>query len=213
MIISVLLIYSLLLISVETKTFEIGVMRLMGLTKAGFVGMILTQACMFVFPAVILGFAVTPPIIYGVFNSLFKKTLDYQPSIWPAEWAIVRGIAIGIFIPLLSSIIPIRRTLSSNLTDALNVNRGQLRGIKVSFIDFTSKNVLPYLLFGAVACIYGFAVYYGLPISILKLNIGLLLRVFFLILMGLLTGLTILTSNIQGFLQIVLMNLLLFWEK
>ena len=31
-VVSVLLIYSLLLISVETKTFEIGVMRLMGLS-------------------------------------------------------------------------------------------------------------------------------------------------------------------------------------
>ena len=155
---------------------------------------------MFVFPAVILGFAVAPPIIYAIFKSFFKQSLDYMPSIWPATWAIVRGLAIGICIPLLSSIIPIRRTLSGNLTDALNVNRGQLRGIKVSFIDFTSKDVLPYLLFGTVAVVYGFAVYYGLPISILKLNIGLLLRIFFLILMGLLAGLTILTSNIQGFL-------------
>lgn len=41
-VVAVLLIYSLLLISVETKTFEIGVMRLVGLTKLGFVSMILT---------------------------------------------------------------------------------------------------------------------------------------------------------------------------
>ena len=41
-VVACLLIYSLLLISVETKTFEIGVMRLVGLTKLGFTGMILT---------------------------------------------------------------------------------------------------------------------------------------------------------------------------
>jgi len=41
-VVSCLLIYSLLLISVETKTFEIGVMRLTGLTKCGFIGMIMT---------------------------------------------------------------------------------------------------------------------------------------------------------------------------
>ena len=41
-VVSVLLIYSLLMISVETKTFEIGVMRLVGLSKLGFMGMILT---------------------------------------------------------------------------------------------------------------------------------------------------------------------------
>ena len=41
-VVAILLIYSLLLISVETKAFEFGVMRLVGLTKMGFVGMILT---------------------------------------------------------------------------------------------------------------------------------------------------------------------------
>jgi hypothetical protein len=40
-IISSLLIYSLLMISIETKTFDNGVMRLTGLSKNGFVGMIL----------------------------------------------------------------------------------------------------------------------------------------------------------------------------
>ena len=41
-VVAVLLIYSLLMISVETKTHEIGIMRLVGLSKGGFVGMILS---------------------------------------------------------------------------------------------------------------------------------------------------------------------------
>ena len=36
------LVFSLLLTSVESKTFEYGVMRLVGLTKTGMVGMIFT---------------------------------------------------------------------------------------------------------------------------------------------------------------------------
>jgi len=40
-VISVLLIYSLLMISIETKTFENGVLRLVGLSKANCVQMIL----------------------------------------------------------------------------------------------------------------------------------------------------------------------------
>lgn len=39
--ISVLLIYSLLMISVETKTFENGVLRMIGLSKANCISMIL----------------------------------------------------------------------------------------------------------------------------------------------------------------------------
>jgi len=41
-VVACLLIYSLLLISVETKTFETGVMRLIGLNKGGYIGLILT---------------------------------------------------------------------------------------------------------------------------------------------------------------------------
>jgi len=40
-ILSILLIYSLLLISVESKTFEYGVMRMIGLSKTGIINMIL----------------------------------------------------------------------------------------------------------------------------------------------------------------------------
>ena len=62
-VVSVLLIYSLLLISVETKTFEIGVMRLMGLSKFGFVGLILTESMCFVFPSIVAGFITSMPIL------------------------------------------------------------------------------------------------------------------------------------------------------
>ena len=41
-IVACLLVFSLLLISVEKKSFEFGVMRLVGLTKLGFVGMVFT---------------------------------------------------------------------------------------------------------------------------------------------------------------------------
>ena len=70
-VVAVLLIYSLLLISVETKTFEFGVMRLVGLTKRGFVGMILTQAGLFVLPAVLFGFILAFPAIYCMYKTLF----------------------------------------------------------------------------------------------------------------------------------------------
>lgn len=76
-IVSCLLIYSLLLISVETKGFEIAVMRLVGLTKVGFIGMILTQAFMFIIPSVILGFVLALPSIYFLYQVLFDEDLGF----------------------------------------------------------------------------------------------------------------------------------------
>ena len=64
------LVFSLLLTSVESKTFEFGVMRLVGLTKTGMVGMILTQAGMFVMPSIILAFGVSFPIMYFIYSQM-----------------------------------------------------------------------------------------------------------------------------------------------
>jgi ABC-type antimicrobial peptide transport system permease subunit len=86
-VVACLLIYSLLLISVETKTFEIGVMRLVGLSKFGFVGMIMTQSAMFVLPSVIMGFLIALPCIFLVYSMLFTEDLGFKPSILPSPYA------------------------------------------------------------------------------------------------------------------------------
>ena len=75
-IISVLLIYSLLMITTETKTFDTGVMRLLGLTSKGFVAMILTQGIMFVLPSIISAYISAYPILYLLFMKVFKNDLS-----------------------------------------------------------------------------------------------------------------------------------------
>lgn len=62
-VLSILLIYSLLLISVESKTFEFGVMRMIGLSKTGIVSMILIQSVMFVLPSLAAGFLLSVPTL------------------------------------------------------------------------------------------------------------------------------------------------------
>ena len=65
-VLSVLLIYSLLLISVESKTFEFGVMRMIGLSKSGIVTMILIQSILFVLPSLAFGFLLAIPTLSGL---------------------------------------------------------------------------------------------------------------------------------------------------
>ena len=212
-VVSCLLIYSLLLISVETKTFEIGVMRLIGLNKLGFVGMIVTQAAMFVLPSVILGFALSIPSIYLIYSSLFTDELGYMPSILPDLYASTMALIIGIFIPLLSSIIPIKRALSKNLNDALNVQRSKNSGLVISLVDNERKNVVPHVIFGTIAVLFGTSIYYFLPLSLMKQNTGMILSIFFMILFGMILGLTLFASNLQGILEVVFVHLFFFWEK
>jgi ABC-type antimicrobial peptide transport system permease subunit len=66
--ISTLLIYSLLMITTETKRYENGLMALLGLSKNGYAAIILLQAFLFVLPAILMGFACCIPAFYFIYS-------------------------------------------------------------------------------------------------------------------------------------------------
>ena len=66
---------------------------------------------------------------------------------------------------------------------------------------------------GTIAVIFGISVYYLLPLSILHFNLGLMLSIFFSILLAMLIGLTLLATNLQGLLEVIFVYLFFFWEK
>ena len=74
-------------------------------------------------------------------------------------------------------------------------------------------NIIPYIMFGMISVVFGLSIYLLLPKSLLTNNYTLILNVFFAILMGMLLGITLLVSNLQAFLETVLIYIFLFWEK
>ena len=131
--ISVLLIYSLLMITIETKTFDIGVMRMVGLSSKGFVAMISIQSVMFVIPSLICALACVIPSLWLIYDEIESTHLEWSTQLLPSLNATLQGLAVGILIPALSAIIPIKRALSKSLTDSLNVQRSQTQGIVYSY--------------------------------------------------------------------------------
>lgn len=69
---SILLFYSLLMISVETKTFEFGVMRMVGLSKTGIINVIILQSFMYVVPAMLVGFVCSVPALILIYTIIFN---------------------------------------------------------------------------------------------------------------------------------------------
>jgi len=124
-ILSVLLIYSLLMLSVETKTFEFGVMRMVGLSKGGLVAMIVLQAFMFVLPSVVLGFVLSVPSLGSMYGKLFTEDMGVDTTPWPSDFAVLQACIVGIVIPLVSSILPIRAAMNKNLNDSLDLQRSK----------------------------------------------------------------------------------------
>ena len=110
-VVSILLIYSLLMISVETKTFENGVLRLLGLDKYDCISMILIQGFFYVIPAIIMGYLGAIPALYGIFGAMFKAQPEVDVAPVPSVGATIRATLLGLTIPMVSSVIPIYRAL------------------------------------------------------------------------------------------------------
>lgn len=134
-IIAILLIYSLLMISVETKTFEMGVIRMVGLSKLGITSMVFLQGTFFVAPAIFLGFILCSPVLRLIYGYLFTADLGLSTQVAPDGMAVLQALAIGILIPILSSIIPIQSILSKNLNDALDYQRSKTQAVYVEVLD------------------------------------------------------------------------------
>ncbi len=83
-IIAILLIYSLLMISIESKSFEIGVMRMVGLSKGGIIMMIVVQATVFVLPAIVLGMILSVPSLKGLYSYMFSDDVNLKKDFLPS---------------------------------------------------------------------------------------------------------------------------------
>jgi ABC-type antimicrobial peptide transport system permease subunit len=76
-IIAVLLVFSLLTNSVEMKQFENGIRRLVGLSKHGYVTMILVQAFMFVLPSIVLAYFSSYLVLLVGYKYLLNFDMQY----------------------------------------------------------------------------------------------------------------------------------------
>ena len=139
-------------------------------------------------PAIILGFIISFPMIYLVFTQLMSD-LGYIPSVTPSWQAVLIALFVGLFIPLVSSIVPIKRSLSKNLTETLDTSRGKTKGTLVSVYNTKALDITPYMLFGSIAVAMGMTVYYWLPLSLLQFHVGMILVIFFALLFAILLGL------------------------
>ena len=212
-IISILLIYSLLMISVETKTFEIGVLRMVGLSKNGLLYMILLQAIMFVLPSVVFGFAMSFLALWAIYTQVLGSNLGFDLKPVPSLGAVLNALAVGILIPVLSSIAPIMSARSKSLSEALDYMHSKTQAVFIKILQTRKKDIGALVAFGIIAVAYGICVYYFLPLSMLSMNFSMILRIFFMILLGMLTGLTLLSLNLQRVLEYVLTYVLLFWTS
>ena len=125
----------------------------------------------------------------------------------------MQAASIGLVIPLMSSIIPIRAVLTLSLPDSLDNLKSKTKAMYVNILRKNQKDVTGLLLFGSMALVFGFGIYYLLPLSLLSFNFSLATSLFLAILFGMIMSMAVLAINFMPYLNAFVARLFLFFER
>ncbi len=126
---SVLLIYSLLMVSVESRTFELGILRMVGMTRGRLVGLVVTQALFYAIPGIAIGLPVAQGLAVA-FASFLSSIALVQLSPLLSPLSICLALLAGILVPLIAAIVPIRAALSKNVWDSVDTRRSKTKAVE-----------------------------------------------------------------------------------
>lgn len=213
-VLSVVLIYSLLLINVNARTFELAVRRMLGSGRKTIVALLLFQSASYGLPAWIVGLIVAQIISSSAlsrFTNLSGIAVDNSvtaKAFWLATF-------LATAIPAVASIGPIRVALGPTIRDALDTTRPKSQLVKHK-VERSDDSAVPWNVLALGLGMFGFggAVYYLLPLSLISLNLGLLASLFMSVLLGMLGGLVTLALHLELLLSKIVMTVFVsWWEK
>jgi hypothetical protein len=210
---SILLISSLMTVSVETRTFELGMMRMAGMKRQWIVEMLMVHAATYAIPAWALGLTIAQVIAGLLARTVFSSAGSAaRPMLRPTS--IVLSTALGLGIPVLAAALPIRRALGKSLVESLDTQRSKTKAVTVTITRSQDASVSPAILVvGSGLVFFGFLIVYVVPLALLSGNFGLLLNVFFGLLLGMMLGLVILSINVTQSIERLLTWVFFFWDR
>eukprot|EP01028_Stygiella_incarcerata_P008990 TRINITY_DN40584_c0_g1_i1.p1 TRINITY_DN40584_c0_g1~~TRINITY_DN40584_c0_g1_i1.p1 ORF type:complete len:1002 (-),score=203.36 TRINITY_DN40584_c0_g1_i1:2080-5085(-) len=211
---SIILIYSLLMIHVETKTFELGILRMIGMSRLSLVEMVMIHAFLYSIPAWIIGLGLAELLAIAYANAI-SSALDVEIDKHLTLEAILYASLLGFAIPVIASIFPIRKALTMNLQDSLDTRHSKTKAVEYSLhrADDGGGISASALTIGVVLVLFGVGIYIVFPLALLSFRIDLLLYMFFALLMAMLVGFVLLSLNVENIVERFFMYLLFFWES
>merc|ERR1719469_1498908 len=121
-ILATMLIYSLMLQDVNSKTYEFGMLRALGFRLVNLVQVVLLKSLSFSIPGFFLGVIIASLINVLLREIIFVSSLnhlDYSLT----SISIAFGVCFGFFMPLVANFLPIKQSMSKNLRNALDLSR------------------------------------------------------------------------------------------
>ena len=97
-------------------------MRMVGMTRAGIVQLLLTQTLVFSVPAWALGLVAANFLAALILQKVGEIT-STEIEAWLVRDSVAWATVMGLLVPCCAALLPIRMALTSTLHDALDINR------------------------------------------------------------------------------------------
>jgi hypothetical protein len=157
-----------------------------------------------------IGFIFVQKILMNLINLSLSNLLSWEGCLLSS--------ALGLIVPIVSAILPIRAALGTNLHDALDNRHQKIKAVAITMERNATSGVSTLTIsLGCIMTIFGFICYYLFPLAIVFKNLNLMFNIMTLLLVSMLIALTMLALNVEplierGFLRTIL-SILWFENK
>jgi hypothetical protein len=190
-ILSVILIYSLMISDIDEKTFEMAMLRALGLRSASLFNMIMLQSLIFSIPGLLAGLAVSGGINVLLRYFIFRFTL-INTGYYIATTALILGILLAIFMPFITNLTTVNRALSKKIRDSLDVFHSAASDTVVKIQKLTDFGVsLFQVSLGLILVSMGLMTYYLAPAAFLFNHLEIFFFILNIVLIGMIFGLSL----------------------
>lgn len=206
-----ILLYSHLIYSVESRNAEMGVLRLLGMPKCGVIHLTLAEVVIIAVPFWGLGVGIAQVVFHILVSALgnsFGATLPKSissSSVWTS-------CVVGLFLPLLASLLPMQKALGTKPVEALSWRRSKSTGTKISIRRNNGRTPIGLLFLAGLSALYGFAIFNVFPKAIMELDMQALLYLFEVFILSILSGMVLCFTNFDLPISLFLKKVTFFLE-
>ena len=213
-VLSILLLYSLIVINIASKTFTIGIFRMLGMSRKNVLCLLEAQAVSYALPSWSLGLIIAQVAAVYVLNMLgASSNIHLNPLL--TTTSIMIATIVGLGMSMVASILPIKSALSTTLQQSLDVHHSKTAAVQFN-INRAGGSKFGWTAFSIwlLLVLFGWVVYYFFPQSIISGNLELFALMLMLLMLSILVGCILMGLNLQHLLErTVLFCTLSWWEK
>ena len=185
-----MLLYSLMLSDVDSKTYEYGMLRALGFKKAHLMSMISMQSALFSVPGIMMGL-----IAAWIFNMMIRESIfieSYNMTNYSLTGsALLVGGLFGLIMPQIANYLPIKAAMGKNLRNSLDLNRRNKDAIGVTATKLEDVGMdINQMIVSVMLVVIGFTTYYLIPYSFYEQDTIMMFLLLNMLLLMIIVGLT-----------------------